>query len=182
MTPPCNHINISSTNSNKSYSDITTQNVETTISFSLNDRDFPQLSNVGQSILANVSGSHLHQRKVASNVEHVSVHVIPVYVSSVRELVKPLIVSSPVCSSNAAKRNVCNVSSTSKLVKSLSLSQRICSSNTTKCDVCNASSLSQHFKPLNVSKTVCSSNATEGNVCKVSSVCIRYISFHVTSI
>ena len=132
MTPPCNHFNISSTNSNTSCSDITTQNVETTISFSLNDRDFPQLSNVGRSILANVSESHLHQRKAASNVKHVSVHVIPVYVSSVRELVKSLNVSSPVCSSNATKCNVCNVSSVSQFIKPLMVSKPVCSNNAAK--------------------------------------------------
>ena len=39
-----NHINLSSTNSNTSYSDITRQIVQSTISFSLNEHDFPPLS------------------------------------------------------------------------------------------------------------------------------------------
>ena len=39
-----NHINLSSTNSNTSYSDITRRIVQSTISFSLNEHDFPPLS------------------------------------------------------------------------------------------------------------------------------------------
>ena len=129
ITPRYNHINLSSTNSNTSYGDITRLIVQTNISISLNQRDFPPLSNVCQPILSNVSGSRLYQCKTASNVKHVSVHVSPVYASKVSELVKALNVSNHVCSSNA-----------------------------TKCNVCNASSVSQLIKPLNVSKTVCSGN------------------------
>ena len=61
--------NLSSTNSNTSYSDITRQKVKSTISFSLIEHDFPPLSNVSQPILSNVSESRLHQRKPASNVK-----------------------------------------------------------------------------------------------------------------
>ena len=96
-------INLSSTNSNTSYSDITRQEVQSTISFSLNEHDFPPLSNVCQPISSNVSESRLHQRKPASNVKLVSVHVSPVYTSSVSELVKPLNVSKPVCLVNSLK-------------------------------------------------------------------------------
>ena len=62
-------VNLSSTNSNTSYSDITRQKVQSTVSFSLNEHDFPTLSNVCQPILSNVSESRLHQRKPASNVK-----------------------------------------------------------------------------------------------------------------
>ena len=55
-----NHINISSTNSNMSYSDITRQKVQSNISFSLNEHDFPPLSNVCQPILSNVSESRIN--------------------------------------------------------------------------------------------------------------------------
>ena len=55
-----NHINISSTNSNMSYSDITRQKVQSNISFSLNEHDFPPLSNVCQHILSNVSESRIN--------------------------------------------------------------------------------------------------------------------------
>ena len=98
------------------YSDITRQKVQMTISFSLNQHDFPPLSNVCLPILSNVSGSttRFYQRKPLSNVKHVSVHVSPVCVTSVSELVKPLNVSKPVCYSNATKRNVWNASSVSK--------------------------------------------------------------------
>ena len=139
-------INLSSTNSNTSYSDITRQEVQSTISFSLNEHDFPPLSNVCQPISSNVSESRLHQRKPASNVKLVSVHVSPVYASSVSELVKPLIVSKPVCSSNATKRNVCNASSVSQLIKPLNVSKPLSSSKATKRNVCNASSVSQFTK------------------------------------
>ena len=71
MTPRYNHVNLSSTNSNTSYSVITRQNVQS-ISSSLNERHFPPLLNVCQPILSNVSGSRLYQRKAASNVKHVS--------------------------------------------------------------------------------------------------------------
>ena len=43
-------INLSSTNSNTSYSDITRQEVQSTISFCLNEHDFPPLPNVCQPI------------------------------------------------------------------------------------------------------------------------------------
>ena len=96
-----------------SYSDITRRKVPSTISFSLNEHDFPPLSNVYHPILSNVSESQLHQCKPASNVKHVSVHVSPIYASSVSELAKPSNVRKPVCSSNATKRSVCNASSVS---------------------------------------------------------------------
>ena len=56
----------------------------------LNEHGFPPLSNVCQPILSNVSESRLYQRKPASNVKLVSVHVNPVYASSVSKLIKPL--------------------------------------------------------------------------------------------
>ena len=62
-------VNLSSTNNNTSYSDITRQKVQSTVSFSLNEHGFPTLSNVCQPILSNVSESRLHQRKPASNVK-----------------------------------------------------------------------------------------------------------------
>ena len=54
-------INLSSTDSNTSHSGITRQNVQSTISFSLNEHNFPPLSNVCQPILSNVGESRLHQ-------------------------------------------------------------------------------------------------------------------------
>ena len=129
------------------------------------------MSTVCHPILSNVSGSRLHQRKPANNVKYVSVHVSPVYVSSVSELVGPLNVCKAVCSSNANKCNVCNASITSQLIKTLNLSKRGFSNNATKRSVCKTNSVSQLVEPLNVSKTVCSNNATERIVCKVSSVC-----------
>ena len=86
------------TNSNTSYSDITRQNVQSTISFLLNEYGFPPLSNVCQPILSNVSESCVYQCKPASNVKLVGIHVSPVYASNVSELVKPLNNSKPVCS------------------------------------------------------------------------------------
>ena len=99
-------INLSSTNSNTSYSDITRQEVQSTISFSLNVDDFPPLSNVCQPISSNFSESRLHHRKPANNVKLTSVHVNPVYASSAGELVKPLNVSKPPCSSKVTNRIV----------------------------------------------------------------------------
>ena len=98
--------------------------------------------------MSNVGESRLHQRRPASNVKLVSVHVGPVYASSVSELVKPLNVSKPVCSSNATKRNVCNASSVSQRIKPLNVSKPVCSNKTTKRNVCNASNVSQFTKPL----------------------------------
>ena len=63
--------------------------------------------------------SNLHHRKPSRKVKLVSVHASPVYASSVSELVKPLNVSKPVCSSNATKRNVCNTNSVSQHNKPL---------------------------------------------------------------
>ena len=126
ITSRYSHINLSSTNSNTSYSDITRQKVQSTISFLLNEHYFPPLSNVCQSILSNVSESRLYQRKPASNVKLVSVHVSPVYASSVSELVKPLNNSKPVCSSNATQRNACNGNSVSQLIKPLNVSKPVC--------------------------------------------------------
>ena len=170
ITSQYNHINLSSTNSNTSYSDITRQKVQSTISFLLNEHDFPPLSNVCQPILSNVSESRLYQCKPASNVKLVSVHVSPVYASSVSELIKPLNNSKPVCSSNATQRNVCNASSVSQLIKPLNVSKPVCSNKATKRNVCNANSVSQFIKPLNVGKPLCSSKATKCNVCNTSSV------------
>ena len=76
-----------------------------------------------QPILSNVSESRLYQRKPASNVKLVSVHISPVYASSVDKLVKPLDISKPVCSSNATKRNVYNASSVGQLIKPLNVSK-----------------------------------------------------------
>ena len=70
-----NHINLSSTNSSTSYSDITRQKVQFNISFSLNEHNVPLLSNVCQPILSNVSELCLYQRKPASNVNVASVHL-----------------------------------------------------------------------------------------------------------
>ena len=124
-------INHTSTNSNTSYSDITRQKVQSTISFSLNEHDIPPLSNVCEPILSNVGESCLHQHKPASNVKLVSVHVSLVYASSGSELIKPLNVSKPVCSSNAAKSNICNASSMSQCIKPLNVSKPVCSSKIT---------------------------------------------------
>ena len=107
---------LSSTNGNTSYSDITKQKVQSTISFSLNEHDFPPLSNVRQPVSSNVS-------KPASNVKLVGVHVSPAYASTVSELLKPLNVSKPVCSSNATKRNFCNASSVRERIKPLNVSK-----------------------------------------------------------
>ena len=87
-----------------------------TISFSLNEHDVPPLSNACLPILSNFSGSitRFYQRKPLSNVKHVNVHVSPVWVTSVSELVKPLNVRKPVPYNNATKRNVCNASSVGK--------------------------------------------------------------------
>ena len=170
ITSQYKDINLPSTNSNMPCSDTTRQKVQSTISFSLNEHNFPPLSNVCQPILSNIGESCLHQRKPASKVKLVSVHVRLVYASSVSELVKPLNVSKPVCSSNATKRNVCNASSVSQRVKLLNVSKRVCSSKTTKRNVCNASNVSQFTKPLNVSKPLCSSKVTNRNVCNTSSV------------
>ena len=136
----------------------------------LNEHDLPPLSNVCQPILSNVSESRLYQRKPASNVKLASVHVSPVYASSVSQFIKPLNNSKPVFSSKATKRNVCNANSVSQFTKPLNVSKPLCSSKATKRNVCNASSISKLIKPLNVSKTVCSNNTTRLNVCKVSSV------------
>ena len=171
ITSRYNHSNLSSTNSNTSYSDLTRQKVQSTISFLLNEHDFPLLSNVCQPILSNVSESRLYQCKPATNVKLVSVHVSPIYASSVSELVKPLNNSKPACSSGATQRNVCNASSVSQLIKPLNVSKPVCSSKATKCNVCNASSVSKFTKPLNVSKPLCPSKATKHNVCNTSSVC-----------
>ena len=136
----------------------------------LNERDLPPLSNVCHPILSNVSESRLYQRKLASNVKLASVHVGPVYASSVSELIKPLNNSKPVFSSKGTKRNVCNANSVSQFTKPLNVSKPLCSSKATKRNVCNASNISKLIKPLNFSKTVCSNNTTRLNVCKVSSV------------
>ena len=90
ITPWCNHISLSSTNSNTSYSDITGQKVQTIVFFLLNERHFWLLFNFCQPILSNVSWSRLYQRKAASNVKHVSVHVSAVYAINVSDLAKPL--------------------------------------------------------------------------------------------
>ena len=100
-------------------------------------------------------------------MKYVSVHVSSVYTSSACELMKPLNVSKPVCSSNATKPNVCNTSSSSELIKLLKVSKPVSSSNATKCKVCNTNSLSHLVKPLNASKPVSFNNATEHNVSKV---------------
>ena len=113
------------------YGDIARQKVQSTISFSLNELDSPSLSNVCQLVLSNVTESCLCQRKPASNVKLVNVQWSPVYATSVSELVKPLNISKPVCSSNATKRNVCNTSSVSQLIKPWSVSKPVCSSRTT---------------------------------------------------
>ena len=155
-----NHINLSSTNNNTSYSDVTREKVQSTISFLLNEHDFPPLSNVCQPILSNVSESRLYQRKPASSVKLVSVHVSPVCGGSVK----------PVCSSNATQRNVFNASSVSQFIKPLNVSKPVCSSKETKRNVCNANSVSQFTKPLNVSKPLCSSKETKRNVCNAGRV------------
>ena len=158
ITSRYNHIDLSPTNSNTSYSDITRQKVQSTISFLLNEHDFPPSSNVCQPILSNVSESRLYQRKPASNVKLVSVHVNLVYASRVSELVKPLNIRKPVCSSKATKSNVCNASSVSKLIKPSNVSKTVCYNNTTGLIVCKVSSVSQLVKPSTVSKPVLSNN------------------------
>ena len=155
---------------NTSYGDITKEKLQSTISFLLHEHNFPRLSNVCQPILSSVSESHLYQRKPASNVKLVSVHVSSVYTSSVSELVKPVHNSKPVCSSNATQRNAFNASSVSQLIKPLNVSKPVCSSKETKRNICNANSVSQFTKPLNVSTPLCSSKATKRNVCNTGSV------------
>ena len=110
----------------------------------------------------------------------VSVHVSPVYASSVSELVKPLNVSKPVCYSNATKRNACNGSSVSQRIKPLNVSKPVSSSKTTKRNVCNASNVIQFTKPLNVSKPLYSSKVTSSNVCNTSSVSKLIKPLHVS--
>ena len=158
ITSRYNHVDLSSTNSNTSYSDNTRQQFQSTISFSLNEHDFPPLSNACQPILSTVSESRLYQRKPASNVKLVSVHISPVYASSVTELVKPLDISKRVCSSNATKHNVYNASSVNQLIKPLNVSQTFCSNNVTRHDVCKINSVNQLVKPSTVSKPVLSNN------------------------
>ena len=115
-------INLSPTNSNTSYSDITRKKVK-----------WARLSTICQPILSNVSESRLHQRKPGSNVKLVSVDVSPVCASSVSELIKQLNIGKPVCSGNATKRNVCNASSIIQLIKKpLNVRKSVCSSKTTK--------------------------------------------------
>ena len=130
-----------------SYSDITRQNVQSAISFFLNEHDFPPLSNVCQPNLPNVSESHLYQRKPASNGKLVGVHVSPVYTKSVSKLIKPLKVSRLVCSSNPAKRNVCNARSVGQLIEPINVSKPVYSSKAIKCNVCKASNVTQLIKP-----------------------------------
>ena len=149
-----------------SYSDITRQKVESTISFSLNEHEVPPLSNVYHPILSNVSESRLYQCKPASNLKLVSVHVSLVYTSSVSELVKSLNVSKLFCSRNATKHNFCKVRSVSQLVKPLNVGKTVSSNNVTGRNVSKVSSVSQLVKP----STARSNNVTQGNVCKVSSV------------
>ena len=60
-------INFSSTNSTRHIEIL--PDIKFTISFSLNEHDFPPLSNVCQPILSIVSESRLHQRKPANNVK-----------------------------------------------------------------------------------------------------------------
>ena len=93
LTPRYNHIDLLSTNSNTSYSDVTRQKVQTTTSFWLNENDFLPLSYVCQSVFSNFSESvtRLYQRKPDDNVKHVSVHLSPVDASSVSELVLKLV-------------------------------------------------------------------------------------------
>ena len=125
-----------------------------------------------------VSESRLHQRKPASNVKLVSVHVSPVYASSVGELAKPLNISKPVCSSNATKRNVCKASSVSPLIKPLNVSKTVCSNNTTRCNVFKVSSVNKLVKPSTVNKPVLSNNVC--NVRNVSSISQLVKTFNVT--
>ena len=94
----------------------------------------------------------------------VSVHVSPAYASSVSELVKRLNVSKPICSNNAAERNVCKVRSVSQLVKPI-FSNLVRSINVTKGNVRNNSSVSQLAKTFNVGKPVCSINASNSVLC-----------------
>ena len=178
VTSRYNLINLSSTNSNTSYSNITRQKVLSTISFSVNEHDFPPLSNGCLPILSNVSESRLYQRKPASNVKLVSVHVSPVYASSVGELVKPLNISKPVCSSNVTKRNVYKASSASQLIKPLNVSKSVCSNNATRCNVSKVSSVNKLVKPSTVNKPVLFNNVC--NVRNVSSINQLVKTFNVT--
>ena len=121
-----------------SYSDITRNNVQTNISFPLNERDFPSLSNVCEPILFNVNHVCINIKRL---VMCVSAHESLVYAGSVSELAKPLNVSKRVCSNNATKRNACNASSTSYLIKSLNVSKTAFSSNATERNACKVSSV-----------------------------------------
>ena len=175
ITSRYNHFNFSSTNSNTSYNDITRQKLQSTISFSLNERDFPLLSIVCQHILSNVSESRLYQRKPARNVKLVGVLASTVYTSSVGELVKPLNISKPVCSSKATKRNVCNAIRVSKLTIPLNVSKIACSNNTTRRNACKVSSVNQLVKLLTVSKSVLSINVLMSITSAVSANLSKYL-------
>ena len=63
------------------------------------------------------------------------------------ELVKPLDIIKPVCSSNASKRNVCNASSVSQIIKPLNVSKTVYTNNTTGHNVYKVSSVSQLVQP-----------------------------------
>ena len=96
VTSQHDHINLSSLNNSTSYSDITRLKVQTTVSFLLNEHNFPPLSNVCHPFWSDVSGSCLFQCKTASNVKHLSVHANPANTSSVSKLMKSLNISNPV--------------------------------------------------------------------------------------
>ena len=178
ITSQYHHINLFPSKSNTSYSDITRQKVESTISFSLNEHEVPPLSNVCHPILSNVSESRLYQCKPASNLKLVSVHVSLVYTSSVSELVKSLNVSKLFCSRNATKHSVCKVRSVSQLVKPLNVGKTVSSNNVTGRNVSKVSSVSQLGKP----STARSNNVTQGNVRKVSSISQLAETFDVTNL
>ena len=178
ITSQYHHINLFPSKSNTSYSDITRQKVESTISFSLNEHEVPPLSNVYHPILSNVSESRLYQCKPASNLKLVSVHVSLVYTSSVSDLVKSLNFSKLFCSRNATKHNVCKVRSVSQLVKPLNVGKTVSSNNVTGRNVSKVSSVSQLVKP----STARSNNVTQGNVRKVSSISQLAETFDVTNL
>ena len=182
ITSQYHHINLFPSKSNTSYSDITRQKVESTISFSLNEHEVPPLSNVCHPILSNVSESRLYQCKPASNLKLVSVHVSLVYTSSVSELVKSLNVSKLFCSRNATKHNVCKVRSVSQLVKPLNVGKTVSSNNVTGRNVCKVSSVSQLVKPSTVSKPARYNNVTQRNVRKVSSISQLAETFDITNL
>ena len=87
-------------------------------------------------------------------------------VSSVSKLVKPLIVSKPVCSTIVSKSNICNASIVSQHVDPLYVSKSMRSCNVRSRNVHIVNRVSHHTKPLSVGKYDCSRNVNKLVICK----------------